>query len=129
MFKVNNKDTSKTKVNCCSTFLRVWTNFTHCLSAFMAIFRKVSKFPLWYWQYFNADRLTNSECSQPHHCKEQMWSCQSYFKKFEVVSSRKQQSAIRTDSKMYRKKNYRKRKRKKIYSSFLYHICIMVTIF
>ena len=39
-------------------------------------------------------------------------------KKFEVVSSRKQQSAIRTDSKMYRKKNYRKRKKKKSILAF-----------
>ena len=84
----------------------------------MAIFRKVSRFPLWYWQYFNADRLTNSECSQPHHCKEQMSSCQSYFKKFEVVSPRKQQSAIRTDSKMYRKIIIEKEKEKKSILAF-----------
>ena len=42
-------------------------------------------------------------------------SWQSYFKKFEVLFSRKQQGAIRTDW--------------NIYSCILYHLCIMVTIF
>ena len=42
-------------------------------------------------------------------------SWQSYFKKFEVFFSRKQQGAIRTDW--------------KIYSCIFYHLCIMVTIF
>ena len=41
-------------------------------------------------------------------------SWQSYFKKFEVFFSRKQQGAIRTDW--------------KIYSCIFYHLCIMVTI-
>ena len=40
---------------------------------------------------------------------------QSYFKKFEVFFSRKQQGAIRLDW--------------KIYSCIFYHLCIMVTIF
>ena len=40
---------------------------------------------------------------------------QSYFKRFEVFFSRKQQGAIRTDW--------------KIYSCIFYHLCIMVTIF
>ena len=42
-------------------------------------------------------------------------SWQSYFKKFEVFFSRKQQGAIRTDW--------------KIYSCIFYHLCIMITIF
>ena len=42
-------------------------------------------------------------------------SCQSYFKKFEVPFSRKQQSAIRTDW--------------KIYSGSFYHFCLVVAIF
>ena len=42
-------------------------------------------------------------------------SWQSYFKKFEVFFSRKQQGAIRTDW--------------KIYSCIFYHFCMMVTIF
>ena len=42
-------------------------------------------------------------------------SWQSYFKKFEVLFSRKQQGGIRTDW--------------NIYSCILYHLCIMVTIF
>ena len=42
-------------------------------------------------------------------------SWQSYFKKYKIFFSRKQQSAIRTDWKTY--------------SCIAYHICLMVTIF
>ena len=42
-------------------------------------------------------------------------SCQRYFDKLEVLFSRKQQGAIRTDW--------------KIYSCIFYHLCIIVTIF
>ena len=35
-------------------------NKLYTLSAFMAVFQKVSNCPVWYWQYFNAYILTNS---------------------------------------------------------------------
>ena len=35
-------------------------NKLYTLSAFIAVFRKASKWPEWYWQYFSADILTHS---------------------------------------------------------------------
>ena len=112
MFKVNKKGTSKTKVNCCDTLCSVWTNFTPCLNAFMAVFEKqvnvqcdIGSISMLLYSHIHnaANRAITKNC----------W--QSYFKKFEVFFSRKQQGAIRTDW--------------KIYSCIFYHLCIMVTIF
>ena len=112
MFKVNKKDTSKTKFNCCSTLYYVWTNFTPCLSAFMAVFQKqvnvqsgigsISMLISWHIQIAANQAIAKN-------------SWQSYFKKIEVFFSRKQQGAIRTDW--------------EIYSCIFYHLCIIVMIF
>ena len=87
------KITTKTKANCCSTLAR----FEQTLHLFLSIFMVVSQPPL-YWLYFNAVSFTYSWFCQPRHCKEQL---QSYFKKCEIVFSRKQQGAMRTDWKNY----------------------------
>ena len=88
VFKVNKKDTSKTKVNCCRTLVR-FEQTLHLVCVLL-------------WPFFENRAIAKT-------------SWQSYFKKFEVLFSRKQQGAIRTDW--------------KIYSCIFYHFCIMVTIF
>ena len=59
--------------------------------------------------------LISSHIHNAANCAIAKNSWQSYFKKFEVFFSRKQQGAIRTDW--------------KIYSCIFYNLCIMVTIF
>ena len=59
--------------------------------------------------------LISSHIHNAANCAIAKNSWQSYFKKFEVFFSRKQQGAIRTDW--------------KIYSCIFYHLCIMVMIF
>ena len=110
--KVNKKDTSKTKVKCYSTLCKVWTNFIPCLSAFITAYKKQVNFQC------GIDRISMLISSSSHsaaNCAIAKNSWQSYFKKFEVFFSRKQQSAIRTDW--------------KIYSCIFYQLCLMVTIF
>ena len=112
MFKVNKKDTSKTKVNCCSTLVR----FEQTLRLVWVLL----------WPFF--EKQVNFQCRigsismliSPHiyNAANRVIAkniSQSYFKKFEVLFSRKQQGAIRTDW--------------KIHSCIFYHLCIMVTIF
>ena len=106
--KVNKKDTSY----CCSTLVR----FEQTLHLVWVIL----------WPFF--EMQVNAHCgigsisilisSHIHNAANRAIaknSWQSYFKKFEVFFSRKQQGAIRTDW--------------KIYSCIFYHLCIMVTIF
>ena len=112
VFKVNKKDTSKTKVNCCSTLvgLEQTLHLVWVLS----------------WSFF--EKQVNVQCgigsismlisSHIHNAANRAIannSWQSYFKKFEVLCSRKQQGAIKTDWKNY--------------SWIFYHLCIMVAIF
>ena len=108
----NKKDTSKTKVNCCSTLCWVWTNVTPCLSAFMIVFEKQVNTQC---GIGSISMLISSHIHNAANCAIAKNSGQSYFKRFEVFFSRKQQGAIRTDW--------------KIYSCIFYHLCIMVTIF
>ena len=76
---------------------------------FYGRFQKASKCPVWY------SMLISSHIHNAANRAIAKNSWQSYFKKFEVFFSRKQQGAIRTDW--------------KIYSYIFYHLCIMVTIF
>ena len=112
VFKVNKKDTSKTKVNCCRTLVR-FEQTLHLVCVLL-------------WPFF--EKQVNVQCgigsismlifSHIHNAANRAiakTSWQSYFKKFEVLFSKKQQGAIRTDW--------------KIYSCIFYHFCIMVTIF
>ena len=112
MFKVNKKDTSKTKFDCCSTLVR----FEQTLHGAWVLL----------WPFF--EKQVNVQCgigsiamlisSHIHNAANRAIannSWQSYFKKFEVLFSRKQQGTIRTDL--------------KIYSCIFYHLCIMVTVF
>ena len=112
MFKVNKKDISKTKVNCCNTLVR----FEQTLHLVWVLL----------WPFFEkqvnvqcgigrTSMLISSHIHDAVNCAIAKNSWQSYFKKFEVLFSRKQQGAIRTDW--------------KIYSCIFYHLCIMVTIF
>ena len=94
MFKVNKKDTNKTKVNCCSTL----TRFEQTLHLVRVLL----------WSFFK--KQVSVQCgigsismlisSHIHNAASRAIAknnCQSYFKKFEVLFSRKQQGAIRTD--------------------------------
>ena len=76
---------------------------------FYGRFQKASKCPVWY------SMLIFSHIHNAANRAIAKTSWQSYFKKFEVLFSRKQQGAIRTGW--------------NIYSCILYHLCIMVTIF
>ena len=112
MFKVNKKDTSKAKVNCCSTRVR----FQQTLQLVWVLL----------WPFF--EKQVNVQCgidsisslipSHIHNTASRAIaknSWQSYFKKIEVFFSRKQQGSVRTDWKSY--------------SWIFYHLCIIVTIF
>ena len=94
MFKVNEKDTSKTRVNCCSTLVRFEQNL-HLARVFL-------------WSF--SAKQVNVRCgigsflmsitSHIHNADNHAIaknSCQKYFKKFEFFFSRKQQGATRTD--------------------------------
>ena len=98
VFKVNKKDTSKTKVNCCSTLVR-FEQTLHLVCVLL-------------WSFL--EKEVNVQCgigsismlifSHIHNAANRAiakTSWQSYFKKFEVLFSRKQQGAIRTDWKIY----------------------------
>ena len=93
MFKVNTKDNSKTKVNCCSTLLK---------------FEQTLHLESFYGRYF--EKQVNVQCgigsisilmsSHIHNAANGAIannSWQRYFEKFEALFSRKQQSATRTD--------------------------------
>ena len=69
---------------------RLYTFF----ECFYGRFSKSSKCPLWYWQYFNVDNLAIHNAANHAIAKN---SCQSYCKEFEVLFSKKQQGAIRTN--------------------------------
>ena len=88
------KITTKTKVKCCSILDR-FTSFTSCLSIFMAVWQKASNCLVWYWQYFSRDihNAANHVIAKNN--------CQSFFKRVEVLFSRKPQGAIRADWKFY----------------------------
>ena len=89
----NKKDTSKTKVNCCSTLCWVWTNFTPCLSAFMIVFEKQVNAQ---WGIGSISMLISSHIHHAANCTIAKNTWQIYYK-FEVFFSRKQQGAIKTD--------------------------------
>ena len=112
VFKVNKKDTSKTRVNCCSTLVRLEQTL------------RLARVLL--WPFF--EKQVNIRCgigsilmsitSHIHNAAKNAIaknSCRSNFKKIEVLFSRKQQGAIRTDW--------------KILSCVFYHLCIVVMIF
>ena len=112
MFKVNKKDTSKTKVNCCSTLVRL----EQTLHLVWVLLRPFS------------EKQVNAQCgigiismlisSHIHNAANRAIakkSWQSYFEIFEVLFSTKQQGAIKAEW--------------KIYYYIFYHLCIMVTIF
>ena len=111
VFKVNKKDTSKAKVNCCST-LYVRTNFTPCLSVFMAVSEKQVNVQ---YGICSISILISSHIHNAAKRAIAKNSWQSYFKKIKVFFSRKQQGAKRTYW--------------KIYCCIFYHLCIIVTIF
>ena len=112
VFRANKKDTSKTKVNCCSTLVR-FEQTLHLVWVLLWPFLKS--------KYMSRVVLAVFQCWYPHTlimqptAPLQKNSWQSYFKKFEVFFSRKERGAIRSDW--------------KIYSCIFYHLCKMVTIF
>ena len=98
VFKVYKKDTSKTRVNCCSTLVR----FEQTLHLVWVLL----------WPFF--EKQANVRCgigsilmsitSDIHNAANHAIgknSCHSCFKKLEVLFSRKLQGAIRTDWKIY----------------------------
>ena len=112
MFKGNKKDTSKTKFSCCNTLVR----FEQTLHLVWVLSRP--SFAKQVNVRCGIDSLLKSITSRIHNAASHAItknSCQSYFKKFEILFSRKQQGAIKTDW--------------KILSCIFYHLCIMVTIF
>ena len=111
MFKVNTKDNSKTKVNCCSTLLK-FEQTLHLESFYGRYFEKQVNVQC---GIGSISILMSSHIHNAANCAIASNSWQRYFEKFEALFSRKQQSATRTDW--------------KIYSCIFYHLCIMVTIF
>ena len=108
VFKVNKRDTSKTKVSFCSALVR----FEETLHLVWVLL----------WQFF--EKQGNVQCgignilmlisSHIHNAANRAIAKnirQSYFKKFEALFFRKQQGAIRTDWKVF----------------IFYHLCIMAT--
>ena len=97
VFKVNEKNTSKTRVDCCSKLAR-FEQTLHLIWVFL-------------WPFFEKqinvrcgiDSILMSLTSHIHDADNHAIgknSCQSCFKKFEVLYFRKQQGAIRTDWKI-----------------------------
>ena len=112
MFQVNKKDTSKTKVNCCSTLVR----FEQTLHlAWVLLWPFIKKQVNVHCGIGGFSMLITSHIRNVanHAIAKNSW--QRYFKNFELLFSRKQQCVIRTDW--------------KIYSCIFYHLCIMVTVF
>ena len=105
-------DTIKTKVNSCSTLIR----FEQTLYLVWLLL----------WSFFKqqlnircntgtASMLIASHIHNAPNCAIVKSSYQTFFEKFEVLFSTKQQGAIRSNW--------------KIYSCIFYHLCIMVIIF
>ena len=98
VFKVYKKDTSKTRVNCCSTLVR----FEQTLHLVWVLL----------WPFFEKQAIVRccigsilmSITSDIHNAANHAIgknSCHSCFKKLEFLFSRKLQGAIRTDWKIY----------------------------
>ena len=94
VFKVNKKDTSKTRVSCCSTIVRfdqtlhlVWVLLWPFLEKHVNVRCGIGS---------NLMSITSHIHNEPNHAIAKK-SCQSYLKKIEFLFSRKPQGAIRTD--------------------------------
>ena len=112
VFKVNKKDISKTKVNCCRTLVRFEQTLHLVWVVLWPLFEKQVNVQC---GSGSISRLISTHIHNAANRAITKNSWQNYFKKFEVLFSRKQQGAIRTDC--------------KIYSWIFYHLCIMVTTF
>ena len=93
VFKVNKKDTSKTRVNCCSTLVRFEQTFHLVWVLLWLFFKKQINVRC------GTGSILMSITSHIHNAANHVIAktcCQSYFKQFEVFFSRKQQGVIRT---------------------------------
>ena len=112
VFKVIKKDTSKTKVNYCSTLVRFEQTW-HLVGVLLWLFFEKQVNVLWGIGSISMLTSSNIHNATNRTIAKNIW--QSYFKKFEVFFSEKQQGAIRTDW--------------KIYSCILYHLFKWLTHF